>query len=270
MMVAENMGFSLKFAKVSKAEIQRRVHEVTKILDLEGYLERYPRQLSGGQRQRVAMGRAIVRQPKVYLFDGLLSNLDAKLRIHMRAKLKALHARLKTTTIYVTHDQVEAMTMADRIVVMRAGIVEQIGDPLEVYDEPANTFVASFIGSPAMNLLEGVSVPASRSVTFPNGSKLVHRNANAPDGTVILGIRSEHLAPVAAAEAADQEGLHVQIAAKEPTGSDTLLSVIFGEQELTVQVRHRVTEQAGDSMRLLAPPEAIHLFDMKTQTRIAG
>ncbi len=155
--VAQNMGFALMLRRAPKAEIEARVKRAAEILDLVPYLNRYPRQLSGGQRQRVAMGRAIVRDPKVFLFDEPLSNLDAKLRVQMRAEIKELHQRLKTTTVYVTHDQVEAMTMADRIVVMHDGIVEQSGTPLELYDKPANMFVASFIGSPSMNLIKGTN-----------------------------------------------------------------------------------------------------------------
>src|SRR5690606_31635617 len=155
MTIAENMGFSLRLARQSKAEINKRVAEAAGILGLTQYLDRYPRQLSGGQRQRVAMGRAIVRKPQVFLFDEPLSNLDAKLRVQMRTEIKELHQRLKTTSIYVTHDQIEAMTMADKIVVMHDGIVEQLGAPLELYDRPANTFVTTFIGSPAMNMLDG-------------------------------------------------------------------------------------------------------------------
>ena len=153
--VAENMGFGLKLRRAPKAEIEARVRRAAEILDVAALLDRYPRQLSGGQRQRVAMGRAIVRDPQVFLFDEPLSNLDAKLRVQMRAEIKELHQRLKTTTVYVTHDQIEAMTMADRIVVLRDGVVEQIGTPLELYDRPANLFVAGFIGSPSMNFLKG-------------------------------------------------------------------------------------------------------------------
>ena len=164
--VAENMGFALKLRKTPRAEIDERVRKAAEILDLVPYLKRYPRQLSGGQRQRVAMGRAIVRAPQVFLFDEPLSNLDAKLRVQMRAEIKELHQRLKTTTVYVTHDQVEAMTMADRIVVLHDGVVEQMGSPLELYDRPANLFVAGFIGSPAMNMFKGTirggATPSSR------------------------------------------------------------------------------------------------------------
>src|SRR5574338_1328731 len=173
MTVRDNMGFSLRLRKADRAEIESRVARAAKILNLEPYLDRYPRELSGGQRQRVAMGRAIVRDPKVFLFDEPLSNLDAKLRVQMRSEIKALHQRLTTTTIYVTHDQIEAMTMADRIVVMNAGRVEQIGAPLALYDRPANLFVAGFIGSPAMNFLKGrIDLNGSASFKEPNGVKL--------------------------------------------------------------------------------------------------
>jgi len=190
--VAENMGFALKLRHASKAEIEARVRRAAEILDVVPYLQRYPRQLSGGQRQRVAMGRAIVRDPKVFLFDEPLSNLDAKLRVQMRAEIKELHQRLKTTTIYVTHDQVEAMTMADRIVVMRDGIVEQAGLPLELYDRPANLFVAGFIGSPGMNLLKGkIRVNGKPSFVTDDGVTLplVSAPAGADGRSCIYGIR---------------------------------------------------------------------------------
>src|SRR5882724_2063554 len=195
--VAENMGFALKVRHAPKSEIEARVNRAAGILGLAPYLSRYPRELSGGQRQRVAMGRAIVRDPKVFLFDEPLSNLDAKLRVQMRAEIKELHQRLKTTTVYVTHDQVEAMTMADRIVVMHDGVVEQIGSPLELYDRPANLFVAGFIGSPAMNMVNGTLrrnngrtyVEASGGVRWP-----IIRGSGDDGQAVMLGVRPEHLA----------------------------------------------------------------------------
>src|SRR5580658_11226509 len=193
--VAENMGFGLKLRRAPKAEIEARVRRAAEILDVAALLDRYPRQLSGGQRQRVAMGRAIVRDPQVFLFDEPLSNLDAKLRVQMRAEIKDLHQRLATTTVYVTHDQVEAMTMADRIAVMHEGIVEQIGTPLELYDRPDNQFVAGFIGSPAMNFLKGkVTVNGSAGFEGPNGVKLPLKSAPASsDGRpVVFGVRPEH------------------------------------------------------------------------------
>src|SRR4051812_16526610 len=189
MTVRDNMGFSLRLRKADKSEIAKRVSEAAKILNLEPYLERYPRELSGGQRQRVAMGRAIVRDPKVFLFDEPLSNLDAKLRVAMRSEIKALHQRLKTTTVYVTHDQVEAMTMAQRIAVMNDGRIEQLGEPLELYDRPANLFVAQFIGSPAMNVFDGV--------VRGGGVDAIGGRWPAPGGfegqKVKYGIRPEHL-----------------------------------------------------------------------------
>ena len=194
--VAENMSFSLKLQHTSKAEIDSRVRRAAEILDVTPYLARYPRQLSGGQRQRVAMGRAIVRDPKVFLFDEPLSNLDAKLRVQMRAEIKELHQRLTTTTVYVTHDQVEAMTMADRIVVMRDGVIEQSGAPLELYDRPSNLFVAGFIGSPAMNLLKGaVRINGHPSFVTDDGVTLPLRSApaGADNRPCIYGIRPEHL-----------------------------------------------------------------------------
>src|SRR3954468_8243017 len=197
MTVRDNMGFSLRLRKADKSEIANRVARAAQILNLEPYLERYPRELSGGQRQRVAMGRAIVRDPKVFLFDEPLSNLDAKLRVQMRSEIKALHQRLKTTTVYVTHDQIEAMTMADRIVVMHDGRIEQIGEPLHLYDHPDNLFVAQFIGSPAMNIVNGTLrrnngrayVEATGSIRWP-----IPRGPGADGQAVMLGVRPEHLA----------------------------------------------------------------------------
>ena len=182
MTVAENMSFALKLRRMPKAEIEARVRRAAEILDISPYLSRYPRQLSGGQRQRVAMGRAIVREPQVFLFDEPLSNLDAKLRVQMRAEIKELHQRLKTTTIYVTHDQVEAMTMADRIVVMRDGVVEQAGLPLDLYDRPATLFVAGFIGSPAMNLFRG-SIRINGKLSFVTDSGVELPLKSAPGGS---------------------------------------------------------------------------------------
>src|SRR6202041_3943911 len=195
MTVAENMSFGLRLKRYPKAEIKTRIDEAARMLDIAELLDRYPRQLSGGQRQRVAMGRAIVRDPQVFLFDEPLSNLDAKLRVAMRTEIKELHQRLRTTTVYVTHDQIEAMTMADKIVVMHDGIVEQIGTPLELYDRPDNQFVASFIGSPAMNFLKG-KIKANGSVGFegPNGVKLPLASAptNSDGRGAVYGVRPEH------------------------------------------------------------------------------
>ncbi|WP_048645721.1 ABC transporter ATP-binding protein [Nitratireductor soli] len=263
MTIAENMGFSLRLAKRSKEEIDQRVREAAGILGLADYLDRYPRQLSGGQRQRVAMGRAIVRDPQVFLFDEPLSNLDAKLRVQMRAELKDIHARLKTTTVYVTHDQIEAMTMADRIVVMRDGIVEQVGPPLDLYDRPNNTFVASFIGSPSMNLLEGVITEARESVRVEGGAELPFEGAPPATGKVVYGIRPEHLRL-----AGDGEGFEAIATNVEPTGSETLVQVRLGGQIVSAQLRERVNIRAGDTVRLSAQPDKAHLFDAGTSQRL--
>ncbi|NCW98211.1 MAG: sn-glycerol-3-phosphate ABC transporter ATP-binding protein UgpC [Betaproteobacteria bacterium] len=216
MTVRDNMGFSLMLAKKDRATIEDRVGKAADILGLKSLLDRYPRQLSGGQRQRVAMGRAIVRDPQVFLFDEPLSNLDAKLRVAMRTEIKELHQRLKTTSIYVTHDQIEAMTMADKIVVMRDGIVEQTGSPLELYDHPVNQFVAGFIGSPAMNFLPGIV--KGEHVELEGGAKLpMPTNARARDGQkVVYGTRPEHIEL-----AAGNEGIATEVVVVEPTGADT-------------------------------------------------
>src|SRR5881409_4007670 len=215
--VAENLAFSLKLRHAPQQEIEQRVARAAKILGLEPLLARLPKQLSGGQRQRVAMGRAIVRDPQVFLFDEPLSNLDAKLRVAMRAEIRELHQRLKATTIYVTHDQIEAMTMADKIVVMHDGIVEQIGTPLELYDRPDNQFVAGFIGSPAMNFLKG-QVKANGAASFegPNGVKLPLRSApsNSEGQPAVYGVRPEHFTIA-------DDGAEAEIIVVEPTGSET-------------------------------------------------
>ena len=234
------------------------------ILGLTTLLERYPRQLSGGQRQRVAMGRAIVRDPQVFLFDEPLSNLDAKLRVQMRTEIKELHQRLKTTTIYVTHDQIEAMTMADQIVVMHDGIVEQMGAPLDLYDRPQNLFVAGFIGSPAMNLLKGqVSLNGSASVRMANGVELPLGETAASDGqAVVYGIRPEHLAIAA-------DGLPAEVAVVEPTGSETQVVARLGGQEVIVLLRERIAVQPGETIRLKPDTRLVHLFDATTGQRVS-
>src|SRR5271165_377419 len=222
--VAENMGFALKLRGEPKAEIESRVRRAAEILDVVPLLSRYPRQLSGGQRQRVAMGRAIVRDPQVFLFDEPLSNLDAKLRVQMRAEIKELHQRLKTTTVYVTHDQVEAMTMADRIVVMRDGVVEQAGLPLDLYDRPATLFVAGFIGSPAMNLLKGsIHVNGKPSFLTETGVELPLKAVpGGADGRpCVYGIRPEHLA-------LGGGDFRAEISVVEPTGSETQVFAKLG------------------------------------------
>jgi multiple sugar transport system ATP-binding protein len=242
MTVYDNMAFSLKLAGLPADEVRGRAHEAAQILGLMDYLQRYPRQLSGGQRQRVAMGRAIVRKPQVFLFDEPLSNLDAKLRVQMRTEIKALHQRLTTTSIYVTHDQIEAMTMADKIVVMNAGKVEQIGSPLELYDHPANLFVAGFIGSPAMNFL-----PERR------------------DGRdVLVGVRPEHLEVV---NGAANGALPAEVVVVEPTGADTQIFCKVNGVDVTAVVRERHEFHPGEAIRLR--PKLTYLFDPSSGARLA-
>jgi multiple sugar transport system ATP-binding protein len=265
MTVAQNMGFSLKLRNAEANDISTRVKRAAEILDLSPLLERYPRQLSGGQRQRVAMGRAIVRDPQVFLFDEPLSNLDAKLRVAMRTEIKELHQRLKTTTVYVTHDQIEAMTMADKIVVMHDGIVEQMGSPLELYDHPENQFVAGFIGSPAMNFLNGhLKLNGGQPyVETENGSRLPISSAPAAsDGhPVVYGVRPEHLDLAS-------DGIEVEVAVVEPTGSETQIVARIGTQELIAVFRDRHPVAPGDKIHLLPRAEVAHLFDKDTGRRL--
>ena len=264
MTVAKNMGFSLMLRGASKSEIDARVKKAAGILGLNALLERYPRQLSGGQRQRVAMGRAIVRDPQVFLFDEPLSNLDAKLRVAMRTEIKELHQRLKTTTVYVTHDQIEAMTMADKIVVMHDGVIEQMGAPLDLYDRPANQFVAGFIGSPAMNFLEGkVSANGSLHVQTPGGDRLPLKNA--PQGSngrdVVYGIRPEHFE-------LGEGGLAAEVVVVEPTGSETQIVARIGNQEVIAVFRERQSVKPGDRISLRPRADAVHLFAKDSGKRI--
>jgi multiple sugar transport system ATP-binding protein len=262
MTVGENMAFSLKLRKADQSETDERVNRAAKILNLDALLHRYPRELSGGQRQRVAMGRAIVRDPKVFLFDEPLSNLDAKLRVAMRAEIKALHQRLKTTTVYVTHDQIEAMTMADRIVVMRDGIVEQIGTPLELFDYPQNLFVAQFIGSPAMNVLQGI---ASKGCVIAEGLQWpVSAAGNLADGqSVHYGIRPTDISIGAAGE-----GVPAKVVVVEPTGAETELLVEVGESKLVVVLHGRTHVQPDDVVSLIIKADKVHLFDGASEKRI--
>jgi len=270
MTVRDNMSFALMLAKRSKSDIAARVQKAADILGLAPYLDRYPRQLSGGQRQRVAMGRAIVRDPQVFLFDEPLSNLDAKLRVQMRTEIKELHQRLKTTSIYVTHDQIEAMTMADKIVVMRDGIVEQTGGPLELYDRPVNTFVAGFIGSPAMNMIPGTARAANGTtrVDFGDGVALpLPLGARAVDGQPVLyGLRPEHCV----LDVNGNGGLPVNVAVVEPTGADTQLYCRFNGQEVTATIGDRADCKPGDRINLAPDLRRAHLFDAATGSRLAA
>jgi multiple sugar transport system ATP-binding protein len=264
MTVAANMGFSLMLRGAAKAEIAQRVTRAAEILGLQPLLSRYPRQLSGGQRQRVAMGRAIVRDPQVFLFDEPLSNLDAKLRVAMRTEIKELHQRLKTTTVYVTHDQIEAMTMADRIVVMHDGLVEQIGAPLELYDRPHNLFVAGFIGSPAMNLLKG-AIRANGRLEFESEDGVRLPLASAPrnsDGqAVIYGIRPEHFALA-------EDGAEAEVQVVEPTGSELQVAARLGRAEVIAVFRERHNFKPGEKIRLKPDPRLAHLFDAPSGKRL--
>ena len=262
--VAENMSFALKLRNAPKSEIDQRVKRAAEILDITPYLGRFPRNLSGGQRQRVAMGRAIVRDPQVFLFDEPLSNLDAKLRVQMRAEIKELHQRLKTTTIYVTHDQVEAMTMADRIVVMRDGVVEQAGLPLDLYDRPLSMFVAGFIGSPSMNFLHG-SVRTEGGPTFvtDDGARLPLRSApSGHDGKrCVYGIRPEHLS-------LGGSDMQAVVTVSEPTGSETQVFAKLGASKIVGVFRERVAAKPGETLPLTANLDAVHLFDAESGARL--
>ena len=279
MTVAANMGFSLMLRSAPKSEIDRRVTGAADILGLGPLLERYPRQLSGGQRQRVAMGRAIVRDPRVFLFDEPLSNLDAKLRVAMRTEIKELHQRLKTTTVYVTHDQIEAMTLADRIVVMHDGRVEQIGAPLELYDRPQNLFVAGFIGSPRMNFLRA-KPNGSGGIALEGGATLAAANAipvdavlvgvrlpllSVPAGSdghpVVYGIRPEHFVIA-------EDGAEAEVQVVEPTGSELQVAAKLGRDDIIAVFRERHDFKPGDKIRLKPDPRLAHLFDEPSGKRL--
>jgi multiple sugar transport system ATP-binding protein len=266
MTVRENLAFSLKLQGVDKAQVARRVQEVAEVLGLSELLSRTPRQLSGGQRQRVAMGRAIVRQPDAFLFDEPLSNLDAKLRVQMRTEIKALHQRLGTTTVYVTHDQVEAMTMADRIVVLKDGVVEQAGAPLELYDRPRNAFVAGFIGSPAMNFIPGrLALDGAPRVVTDDG--LLLPLPAATGGThgarVLYGARPEHFALDA-----DGNGLPADVVVVEPTGAETQVALRLAGQPVVAAFRDRIGVRPGERVALRPLAAHAHLFDAGSGARL--
>jgi multiple sugar transport system ATP-binding protein len=264
MTVAANMAFSMKLRGAPQKEIDERVNRAAAILGLAQLLERYPRQLSGGQRQRVAMGRAIVRDPQVFLFDEPLSNLDAKLRVQMRTEIKELHQRLKTTTIYVTHDQIEAMTMADKIVVMHDGRVEQIGAPLELYDRPDNLFVAGFIGSPAMNMIKG-RIRVNGSASFENSAGVRFVLGTTPTGSdgrpIVYGVRPEHFL-------LSDDGAEAEVQVIEPTGSELQVVAKLGGDDVIAVFRERHQFKPGDKIRLKPDPRLIHLFDETTGKRL--
>ena len=262
--VYDNIGFPLKMAKTPAREMEEKVTKAAEILDLTKYLKRYPKELSGGQRQRVAMGRAIVRDPQVFLFDEPLSNLDAKLRVTMRVEIKELHQRLGTTIVYVTHDQIEAMTMADKIVVMRDGRVEQIGSPLDLYDNPENTFVAGFIGSPSMNFVHGKIASENGRKVFASdgGLKLPVPETTAKEGQdVTYGIRPEHIL-------IGDEGVPMEVVVVEPTGSETQIFARFGKDLIDALVKARINARPGSQLGFLIDPTDVHLFDRKSGQRI--
>jgi len=266
MSVEENMAWGLKIRGMGKEHIAERVKEAARILELGELLKRRPRELSGGQRQRVAMGRAIVRAPAVFLFDEPLSTLDAKLRVQMRLELQHLHRRLKTTSLYVTHDQVEAMTLAQRVMVMNKGIAEQIGTPVEVYEKPASRFVASFIGSPAMNLLDGRISATGTHFELEGGMTLpIGRSARECIGrNMTLGIRPEHIALSSQAEG----GVPLVVDTLEMLGADNLAHGRWGEQKLVVRLAHQHRPTAGSTLWLHLPENHLHLFDGETGQRV--
>ncbi|RAZ81046.1 ABC transporter ATP-binding protein [Planococcus halotolerans] len=274
MTVYENMAFGLKLRKFKKPEIKRRVEEAAKILGLEDYLNRKPKALSGGQRQRVALGRAIVRDAKVFLMDEPLSNLDAKLRVQMRAEIAKLHQRLKTTTIYVTHDQTEAMTMATRIVILKDGVIQQVGTPKEVYDFPANRFVGGFIGSPAMNFFEGTISNGNflvddKSVAIPSETAALLKDLGYDGKPIALGIRPEHIH----VNNEDLSGLpasefEAEITVSELTGAETILYAVYANQEFIARVDADTAIEAGHTATLAFDMSHVHFFDIETGERL--
>ncbi|MEO9530453.1 sn-glycerol-3-phosphate import ATP-binding protein UgpC [Roseibium sp.] len=267
MTVYNNLAYGLKNRRMDKAEIDRRVKEAARVLEIGDYLDRKPRALSGGQRQRVAMGRAIVREPAAFLFDEPLSNLDAKLRVQMRVEIKRLQRALGTTSVYVTHDQLEAMTLADRLVVLNGGNIEQIGAPIDVYDKPASTFVASFIGSPAMNLLP-VKTDGS-GLALENGDGLSGNNPKGMD-RYMIGIRPEHLAVVDGPTGGEGIDLEVTVNVLEPVGAESYIYASFanGGPEIVVRVSSHARHEPGETLRLKAQPQDVHFFDADTGRRI--
>jgi multiple sugar transport system ATP-binding protein len=274
MSVYDNMAFGLKMRKFPKAEIEKRVRYAAEILGIQELLKRKPRQLSGGQRQRVAVGRAIVRHPQVFLFDEPLSNLDAKLRVQMRVELKRLHERLATTAVYVTHDQVEAMTLGDRVVVMKDGWIQQVGEPLELYSRPANRFVAGFIGSPAMNFA-GVTIADTGGALWAETAGLrikvppvkAERLRSYKGQQVTLGIRPEDLHIAGGSDAADSI-FNAVVDVVEPLGSEILLDIKAGPNVMVARVEPTVRVKVHEPIRLALEPERLHFFDASTETAI--
>jgi len=274
MTVKKNMSFALDLAGVPKAEVEKKVGEAARILELGPMLERKPKQLSGGQRQRVAIGRAIVRNPKIFLFDEPLSNLDAKLRVEMRTEMKLMHQRLKTTTVYVTHDQIEAMTLGDKVAVMKDGIIQQFGTPKEIYNDPANLFVASFIGSPPMNFIplrlqrkDGRLVALLDSGQARCELPMAMQDAGLEDREVILGLRPEQIA-LANGEGNGLPGIKAEVQVTEPTGPDTLVFVNLNDTKVCCRLAPDVAPQVGETLTLQFDPSKVLLFDAKSGERL--
>jgi len=273
MTVYENMSFGLRLKRYPKPEIARRVSEAARILDITDLLDRKPRQLSGGQRQRVAMGRAIVRNPKVFLFDEPLSNLDAKLRVQMRTEIKRVHQKVKTTTVYVTHDQIEAMTLADRVVVMHHGVIEQVGTPHELYHRPRTRFVAGFIGSPAMNFIPcrlekngvGLMVRLSDTLAIPVPQARSERYQAATGKELIFGLRPEHLAEPRNGERDARCDFTATLDVVEPMGMETIVFFTIAGTEVCARVEPSSAQAPGQAMRLHANTGHMHLIDPSTQ-----
>jgi multiple sugar transport system ATP-binding protein len=273
MSVFENMSFGLRLKRVPKEEIRRRVDDAARILDITELLERKPKQLSGGQRQRVAMGRAIVRDPKVFLFDEPLSNLDAKLRVQMRTEIKKVHQKVRTTTVYVTHDQVEAMTLADRVVVMNGGIIEQVGAPNDLYHSPQTKFVAGFIGSPAMNFIPcrieeaagALRARLSDRISFPiPADRTVRYKAHAGKSSLLLGLRPEHIREEPRHLEPDQHVFEVELEVTEPMGMETLVYFMIDDTEICGRVNPNAGAKDGARMKLVADLNNLHLIDDTT------
>lgn len=277
MNVYENMAFGLKLRKISKDEIDRRVNEAAKILGIEEYLKRKPKALSGGQRQRVALGRAIVREPKVFLMDEPLSNLDAKLRVQMRAEILKLHEKLQTTFIYVTHDQTEAMTMASRIVIMRDGIIQQVGSPKEVYEQPNNIFVGGFIGSPAMNFIKGKIVIDGDKLIFssegakidiPEGKGKVLRENNYIGKELYLGIRPEDIHDEPLFLESVPSVIKAKVEVSELTGAEKFVHLNIGNETVIARLDARSQAEMGSMLEVAFDPNSLHFFDAETEIRI--
>ena len=275
MTVRENLEFGLRVRKTPPAEAKRMVENAAEILEISNLLERKPKQLSGGQRQRVALGRAIVRQPAVFLFDEPLSNLDAKLRVRMRAEIKQLQQRLKTTTVYVTHDQIEAMTMGQRIAVMKDGKIQQVGTPLEIYGRPENLFVANFIGTPPMNFLQatladGGKTLSGKGFSLPVPDSLRTLTAGADGRKVIVGIRPEHILHPSATARGETSRLSGKVEVVEPLGDKAIIHVRVGDDVLVYPVEPHVMPQMGDQAELVLELDQLHLFDAATERRLAA